>query len=159
MAKHYAICENMCMEEVYSKEQIDEQNQRLYFKTRFTGKYINGGGVAVINRVKNSQYLSVLKDYYVESMWAEDVINDRYLLQTTNNYATLKSQEGYNVEILPEVKFIKVSDGYGMMVTFIGTYTWDPDNPGAGGTDEDTVDFYIHVMLRKKTEEPIIDEY
>lgn len=38
MAKHYVICENMCLEEAYSKDEIDKKVSNIYTKNQIDKK-------------------------------------------------------------------------------------------------------------------------
>ena len=63
MSKHYAICENMCIEETYSKKEIDEKlSNVVILEIDVKGEYGNGREIMEPFEAGN------INDYYVVSV-------------------------------------------------------------------------------------------
>lgn len=67
MAKHYAICENMCLEEAYSKKEIDEKmSDIVIIEIEAKDEYGYGGEYLENFEAGN------IADYFVKSIMVED---------------------------------------------------------------------------------------
>lgn len=145
MAKHYVICENMCLQEAYSKDEIDKLNERLYFKISFSDCNGKDGGAAFVGKADFPEYMKTINEYYIESIMIQDKNSNSYGKQTSIG-ATLKTVNGNDVKIADvNVKYRELNGGHGA----ICNYNFDLNVP-----DDDTVSFDVHIFLRKIHEEP-----
>ena len=143
MAKHYVICENMCLQEAYSKDEIDKLNERLYFKISLIDCVGYGGGTSFVNKGSSTDYLKIINQYYIESIMIEDK-NSKYEKQTPIG-AVLKDVNGDSHKIIAvDVKYVSLGNGeYGA----IFNYTFD-------SYINEPISFDAHIFLRKIHEEP-----
>ena len=100
MTKHYAICENMCLEEVYSKKEMDEKMSDIVIvEIEVKGAY--GYGQEYLENFEAGN----IADYYVKSVMIEDP--NRHI-RYTEKQPVVSTNEG-NIKTL-DVLAVKLRD-------------------------------------------------
>lgn len=132
MSKHYAICENMCIEETYSKKEIDEKlSNVVILEIDVKGEYGNGREILEPFEAGN------INDYYVVSVMID---NKKSNYRLWSNQLFVSSRSGTNLVGIDEFN-VKLSE-YNIKIN----YHFDTQVSKA-----DPVDFKIILILQNKT--------
>lgn len=132
MSKHYAICENMCIEETYSKKEIDEKlSNVVILEIDVKDEYGNGKEILEPFEAGN------INDYYVVSVMID---NKESNYRLWSNQPFVSSKSGTNLVGIDEFN-VKLSE-YGIKIN----YHFDTQV-----SEVDPVDFKIILILQNKT--------
>lgn len=132
MSKYYAICENLCIEETYSKKEIDEKlSNVVILEIDVKDEYGNG------NEILEPFEAGNINDYYVVSVMI-DTKKSNYRLWSNQPFVSSKS--GKNLVGIDKFD-VKLSE-YGIQIKYhFDTQVFEVD----------PVDFKIILILQNKT--------
>lgn len=132
MAKHYAICENMCLEEVYSKKEMDEKMSDIVI-VEIEERDAYGYGQEYLENFEAGN----IADYYVKSVMIEDP--NRHI-RYTEKQPVVSTNEG-NIKTL-DVLAVKLRDSSNKISI---EYRFDTQV-----SQSDPVTFKVMIVLQNK---------